>query len=158
MAKWVAGGMAAVFGVGILALAALLTWIDPNDFKARIIAAVRETTGRELTITGDLDLEFFPYLALTTGPLELGNAPGFGGPFLTVAGTHLKARLLPLLASRLEVVAMGLDGLVLHLARDEHGRGNWMDLVASAGANGTGCQTASKTDPPSASNIDPLRA
>ncbi len=138
MAKWVAGGMVAVFGVGILALAALLTWIDPNDFKARIIAAVRETTGRELTIAGDLELEFFPYLALTTGPLKLGNAPGFDGPFLTVAGTHLKARLLPLLASRLEVVAMGLDGLVLHLARDEHGRGNWMDLVASAGANGTG--------------------
>lgn len=136
MLKWFARGIAGVLAAGALVVAFLMLWIDPNDFKPRIIAAVRATTGRDLTITGDLELEFFPYLALTTGPLELGDAPGFDGPFLTVAGTHLKARLLPLLASRLEIVAMDLDGLVVHLTRDEHGRGNWTDLAASSVSDG----------------------
>lgn len=132
MTRWILRATAAGAAVLILVGVALLAWLDPNDFKPDIMAAVRDNTGRELRIAGDLKLEFFPYLAVTTGPLELGNAPGFEGPFLTVEAAHLKARLLPLLFSRLEVVAMDLDTLILRLSRDEHGRGNWMDLAAPA--------------------------
>jgi AsmA protein len=114
----------------------LLVVVDPNDFKPQIVQAVRDNIGRELTITGDLKLEFFPYLAVYIGEIELGNSEGFAGPFLTLTGAHLKARLLPLLSSRLEVVAVEIDGLSLFLSRDSEGRGNWMDLATPADAGG----------------------
>lgn len=118
--------------------ATLLLVVDPNDFKPQIVQAVRDNTGRELAISGDLGLEFFPYLAVTVGEIELGNSQGFSGPFLTLTGAHLKARLLPLLASRLEVVALDVEGLSLFLARDEEGRGNWEDLATPAGSGANG--------------------
>lgn len=113
-------------------------WVDPNAFKAQIVRSVRETSGRELHIPGDLDLNFFPYLSLGLGTLELGNAPGFEGAFLSLKSAHLKVRLLPLLLSRLEVVAVEVDGLVLRLTRDAHGLGNWQDLAAPAGSGHSG--------------------
>lgn len=115
----------------------LLLWVDPNSFKDQIIASVRENTGREVTISGEMDLEFFPYLAVRLDNLELGNPAGFEGPFLTLRKAHLKARLLPLLASRLEVVAVDVEGLSLYLTRDAQGLGNWQDL-AGTGGNSSG--------------------
>jgi AsmA protein len=114
----------------------LLLVVDPNDFKPQIVQAVRDNTGRELSISGDLGLEFFPHLSVTIGEIELGNSDGFAGPFMTLTGAHLKARLLPLLSSRLEVVAVEIDGLSLFLARDGEGRSNWQDLATPAEADG----------------------
>ena len=51
--------------------------VDPNSFKPRIEAAVREATGREFTLVGDIELGFFPWLALRTGEGRFGNPPGF---------------------------------------------------------------------------------
>ena len=126
---WIVRGLLGLILLcGILAGVLLMT-VDPNDFKPQIIKAVRDNTGRELTISGDLGLKFFPYLSVSIGDLELGNGEGFSGPFMTLNGAHLKARLLPLLSSRLEVVAIDIEGLSLFLSRDANGRGNWMDLA-----------------------------
>lgn len=116
----------------------LLFWVDPDSFKDQIIASVRENTGREVTISGEMDLEFFPYLAVRVENLELGNPVGFEGPFLTLRKAHLKARLLPLIASRLEVVAVDVEGLSLYLTRDAQGLGNWQDLAGSGGTSAAG--------------------
>ncbi len=121
---------------GILAGVLLLNF-DPNDFKAQIIKSVRDNTGRELIISGDLGLEFFPYLSVSVQDIELGNSQGFSGPFLTLTGAHLKTRLLPLLSSRLDVVAIDIEGLSLFLSRDVNGRGNWMDLASPPSAEET---------------------
>lgn len=131
--KWILGGCLAAVFTGVAFLGVLALRIEPNDFKPQIVSAVREATGRELTIEGDLELELFPYLAVTLGRLALGNAPGFEGPFLTLEGAHLKARLWPLLRSRLDVVAVDVAGLSLFLSRDASGRTNWEDLAASPG-------------------------
>lgn len=104
--------------------------VDPNTIKEQIITSVKENSGRELTVTGDVHLEFFPYLGVAVEALELGNTPGFEGPYVTLQKAQLKVRLLPLLVSRLDVVAVYVEGLVLHLTRDAQGRGNWVDLAA----------------------------
>lgn len=133
--RWIVGTLIALTLLFAGLAATLLIVVDPNDFKPQIVQAVRDNTGRELTISGDLALEFFPYLSVSIGELELGNSEGFSGPFLTLTGAHLKARLLPLLASRLDVVAIEIDGLSLFLARDAQGRGNWMDLATPEAAD-----------------------
>ena len=122
--------------LGVVLAAALLLSVDPNDFKPQIIKAVRDNTGRELLIPGDLGLKLFPSIHVSTGSLELGNGPDFSGPFLTLRSANLQARLLPLLFSRLEVVAMEIEGLSLFLSRDGKGQPNWMDLAAPAPQSG----------------------
>jgi AsmA protein len=135
--RWVWGILLAVI-IGVSGLAVgVLSWIDPNDFKPQILSTVRALTGRELTIHGELELELFPHLAVSVHSLELGNGLGFDGPFLTLREAHLQARFLPLLQSRLEVVALNVEGLSLFLSRDHEGRGNWLDLATPQPSEGT---------------------
>jgi len=130
----VLGGLA----VGIVALlgAALLgVWllVNPNQFKGRIAAAVKESTGRELQLTGDIKLSVFPWIALELGPATLGNPPGFSEePFLSLAHASVRVKLLPLLRERLEVGHVDVDGLNVRLRKNAEGRGNWQDSDPSS--------------------------
>ena len=52
--------------VALLALALVAIWllVDPNDYKDRIAAAVKDSTGRTLSLPGELKLSVFPWLAV----------------------------------------------------------------------------------------------
>jgi AsmA protein len=118
-----------VGGVIVLLVAALMAaWVlvNPNHYKAAIAAAVKESTGRDLKIPGDIQLSIFPWVALELGPASLGNPPGFGNePLLSLTHAALRVRLLPLLRRRLEVTRVDIDGLDMRLLKNAEGRGNW---------------------------------
>jgi AsmA protein len=119
----------------IVVAAALAVFVDPNDYKDRIETAVAAQTGRKLTLEGDLDLRLFPTLRLAVGRATLGNAPGFGdAPFAEIGSAELELKVLPLLARRVDVSQVRLDGLVLNLARDAQGRNNWQDIGGARAA------------------------
>jgi len=50
--------------------------VNPNDYKGRIAAAVKESTGRDLVLQGDIKLSVFPWIALELGPASLGIRRG----------------------------------------------------------------------------------
>ncbi len=127
IAGWVLLGVLGVFGLAMV----LVAWlVDPNDYKDDIAQAVKEETGRDLKLTGDLDLSVFPWLALELGPAELGNPEGFGpGPFVSVSKVDVGVRLFPLLRGQLQVRRLTLEGLELNLVKDQQGRTNWEDLT-----------------------------
>ena len=103
--------------------------INPNRFKDDIAAAVKEKTGRELVIQGDIKLSIFPWLGVQIGPLELSNAQGFGGaPFAAINETDVHVHFWPLLHRRIEVGEVKLDGLTLDLELDVNGHNNWHDI------------------------------
>lgn len=146
-----------VAGLLLLLAAAGAAWLaflfDPNDYKPQLAALVESRTGRELRVGGDLQLSWFPWLALEAGQVSLGNAPGFGDePLAQVAMVDLRVKVLPLLERRLEIGRIHLQGLRLHLARDRSGRTNWQGLVQpapadsdappAAGAAGSGLEVA----------------
>ena len=123
--------------VALLALLLLSVWIfvDPNNYKPRIVSAVEEATGRKLQLPGDIKLSVFPWIALQLGPASLGNPPGFGDqPFVSFKRATFRARLLPLLARRLELGRVEIDGLEARLVRNAAGRGNWEGMGKPAGA------------------------
>ncbi len=126
---WLIAAFIAVFALGAIFLA---LFFDPNDFRDDIAEAVKERTGRDLVIEGDLSVAFFPWLAIDVGHTTLGNAPGFGDkPFAEFDGAKLSVRLLPMLLR--QEVAIGtaeLKTLVLNLEVDTKGRSNWDDLLA----------------------------
>ncbi len=133
----IALGVLAVIAIAVPLVASLV--IDPNDYRDQIARAVEERTGRSLRLDGDLRLTFYPWLGVESGPLELGNAPGFGEqPFARLESARVRVRLLPLLRRELEMDTVSLEGLELNLARDASGRGNWEDLAGAAGGTAGG--------------------
>ncbi len=116
-----------VLVIGAGAVIALV--VDPNDYKDEIVQAVKARTGRDLTIGGDIKLSLFPWLGVELPVLELSNAAGFGAqPLARVQAAGVKVKLLPLLYKKLEVDKLSLNGLVLNLAKNRAGRGNWEGL------------------------------
>ena len=116
--------------VVVVAAVAIPLLVDPNDYKEQITARVKEETGRELKIVGDINLSVFPWLAVETGRIELGNAPGFEAPVF--AGTEkiaIRVKLMPLFSRRLEMDTVTVHGLTLNLERDAKGQTNWGDLA-----------------------------
>jgi len=125
---WLVGGFATLF---ILASVALFLFFDPNDFREDISKSVKNQTGRDLTIDGDISLEIFPWLAVEVGKSSLGNAPGFGDePMASFESASFSVRLLPaILRQEVVVGSASIDSLRLNLAVDNHGSSNWSDLI-----------------------------
>ncbi|MGH8321126.1 MAG: AsmA family protein, partial [Gammaproteobacteria bacterium] len=147
----IAGIVIAVIIVLIIILVIVLPLvINPNDFKPQITKAVKDKTGRELAISGNIKLTIFPWLGAQIGPMSLGNAPGFGNtPFASINETDVHVRFWPLLRGKIEVGTVKLDGLNLDLERDASGQNNWHDILdhlrgpasaakSSGGAKGNG--------------------
>src|SRR5215469_10199004 len=126
----ITGIVVGIFVLLVIVLALTLPFlINPNRFKDDIAAAVKEKTGRELVIQGDIKLSIFPWLGLQIGPMELSNAPGFGGaPFAAINETDVHVHFWPLLHRQVEVGEVKLDGLTLDLELDANGHSNWHDM------------------------------
>ncbi len=106
--------------------------VEPNDFREDIVAKVKEATGRDLQINGDIELSLFPWLGLELGELKLSNAKGFdAASFASIKQAAVKVKLMPLLSKQVEVDRVLLDGLVLNLAKAKDGRTNWDDLAGA---------------------------
>jgi AsmA protein len=117
----------------VLVLVSVWLFVDPNDYKDRISAAVKQSTGRSLSLPGELKLSVFPWIKLQTGEAALGNPAGFGDePFLTLKRASLSVKLIPLLRKQLEVGRIEIDGLDLALRQNGAGKGNWENWSANA--------------------------
>lgn len=128
--KIISSTIAATVLLLIAAVCILPFVIDPNDFKPEIAAAVKDKTGRELVLDGELKLSLFPWIGISTGKIALNNAPGFQElPFATIEESNVKVLLLPLLSKKVEISRIVLKGLVLNLARNKEGIANWDDLT-----------------------------
>jgi len=124
-------GIAVAILLALMLLAGVLVsvFFDPNDYRDDIGRLVGERTGRELSIDGDLELSIFPWLAVEVGAVRLSNAPGFGDqPFAEIKSARAGIRLLPLFSNQVQVSELKLEGLRLHLARNQAGASNWDDL------------------------------
>ena len=138
----------AVVGLGVLAAIALVVFFDPNDFRQQISAQVEKSTGRELTIEGDLSISFFPWLAVEIGRTSLGNAEGFGDePFLSFDSARLSVQVLPLLLRQeISVGTASLEGFAANLAVARNGTTNWDDLASGAADEPAAEEPAGGTD------------
>ena len=54
----------ALVGLFIVILVGIALTFDPNDYRSDIELAVEESTGRTLTLAGDLELQLFPRLRI----------------------------------------------------------------------------------------------
>lgn len=117
-----------VAGVGIA-----IATLDPNDYKPQIAEQVQKQTGRKLEIVGEIKWSLFPWLGLSLGETQFGNAPGFGDqPFAKFKAIDAHVELLPLLKKQVSIRTVTLKGLEVNLARNAKGEDNWSDLTKPA--------------------------
>ena len=133
--------LAVVLGAVVLVIIAAVIIVpmvvDPNDYKDQIISAVKEQTGRDLTIDGDIELTVFPWVGVDTGVIELGNAPGFDGAvFARTEKVSARVKLMALLRSEVVMDTVSLHGLELNLEKQADGTTNWDDLAGADGDTG----------------------
>ncbi|WP_421245784.1 AsmA family protein [Aeromonas sanarellii] len=141
----------------VVAIAALVSLIDPNQFKPQLVEQVRKSTGRELVIQGDIGWRFWPSLGLSLEKVALRNPAGFAEPDL-VRFTRGEASvgLLPLLSHKLEIGKVTLSGAHLFIQTRADGSSNLSDLLkASAEPKGEATSAPAATTPPPANDKQP---
>ncbi|WP_170758473.1 AsmA family protein [Ruegeria lacuscaerulensis] len=133
-----------------LVIGALL--LMPGDKLAAILAEqVKGETGRELKLSGDVNLSFWPVLGMETGPVTFGNAAWAGPePMLSADGLAVGVDAAALLNGDLRIRRIIADNPVLRLELED-GRGNWelgttpAPVTAEAGGGGKAPSGTSQT-------------
>jgi AsmA protein len=127
--------LAILGGLVLLALLTVLTvtvFVDPNRYRGQIESRVTRLTGQPFKITGDLHISWWPWLALTTGPSQFGQAAGSDAqPILQWQAARVGARLVPLLQGQLLIDTIRLEGANVYLARHADGSTNWDPVLAT---------------------------
>jgi AsmA protein len=109
------------------ALAFTLTALPVGFVRDRVVAAVKEKTGRDLVIAGTASFTLFPSLTVTLPEVSLSGAPGFQGarPLVTMRSLDLSVALLPLLRREVRVRTLVLRDPVFNLEIDGSGNKSW---------------------------------
>lgn len=129
--SWIIGIAAGGVLLLLASVLAVVLLVDPNRFRGQIETLVHETTGRPFEIRGDLDIAWFPWLAVQMGAAQLGNKDGVTGPPLVQwQSAFVGVRLIPLLRGEMVVDRIRLHGMKAFLRRDAQGKGNWEDLMS----------------------------
>jgi len=138
--KWLKIGLGLLTGLlTLVGFVILLLVIDPNQYKNNIIQIVNHTTGRPLSISGELKLTVFPNLGIQLEKVRLGNAKGFAETsFASAERLQVQIKWLPLFKARIEAERVILEGLNLWLTRKSDGRTNWEDLMKGGGSGNGG--------------------
>jgi AsmA family protein len=102
--KWISGVIAGSIVLMVAAVYVILSGYDYNGLKPEIIRAVRDDTGRELILGGDITLKLSFTPALVVNDVSFQNASWGSQPTLArIKRFEIKVRLLPLLSRRIEV-------------------------------------------------------
>ncbi|KLV08995.1 cell envelope biogenesis protein AsmA [Photobacterium aquae] len=134
----------------VIAIAALLALVDPNQFKPMIAEQVKKATGRDLVIEGDIGWRFFPSLGFDIGQTAFRNPQGFAEPNLVqFDNAELSVSVMPLFSRELHVGKVSLQGGRIFVQTLPSGVSNLDGLGKQAG-DSTGEQQpadiAKKTD------------
>lgn len=128
--KWIAIGVSAIVVVSALVVAYIAATFDPNDYKERIVAAVKAKTGRSLTLEGDIALSLYPSVGAKLGKAALSEQHS-ERPFASVESARISVKVMPLLAKEVIVDAIDVQGLRLSIEREKSGRMNFADLTGA---------------------------
>ncbi|MBT6095648.1 MAG: AsmA family protein [Rhodospirillaceae bacterium] len=102
------------------------SFMDWNQYKGMATEKVRELTGRELTIAGDVRIAVWPAPALVAEDITFSSLPGSHAPNLaSIKAVEVRIALAPLIGGRVQVETVKLIEPIIELERLADGRANW---------------------------------
>ena len=123
--KWILGGVAGVIVLVMVAVYVILSSYSFNDFKPRVAQAVKDATGRELKLDGDISLKMGLIPSLVVARVSFQNAPWGSRPELaTVKRVEVQVALVPLIGRKIEVKRLILEEPDILIETDRSGKSN----------------------------------
>jgi len=140
--------------LGVLLIAAVLigpSFIDWNAYKGQVVAAVRDNTGRNASIDGDIAFSVLPTPALRVAGVRIANFEGAQSPdMLRLKELRVRVSIAALLERRIEVEQLELIEPVIALEIAEDGRASW-DIEPATAVSAQGEPAAVAQEPSEAS-------
>ncbi len=129
--KWILGIIAAALVVLLVVVYIIAASYDYNKFKPLITDTVKEYTGRELTLGGDIGLKFGFPPTLVVNSVAFQNAPWGSQPQMAqVKHLQVKVSIIPLLGGDVEIQRLILEDPQFLLEVDKSGTSN-LDFEAA---------------------------
>lgn len=115
----------------IVVFGAILILLDsPELYRTQLTATVRQATGFELDIKGDVNWRYWPPVAIQITDVEVRPA-GRDQRLLSLETAAIDLKLLPLLfGGELAINGLTIDGLIVNAEVDSNGKGNWQPTEA----------------------------
>src|SRR5262245_21909414 len=124
--KHVLIGLGAVVVVVIGGAIVAIETIDFNQYRTLIADQVKQRTGRDLKIAGDLKVGISLTPTVAVDGVSFANAAWGSRPeMITVKSFEAEMELLPLLSGDIRVKRVVLNGADILLETDAKGAGNW---------------------------------
>lgn len=132
--KWIFRLLGLVVLIVVVAVVSIL--FLPADRVARIAAEqLRGVTGRDVAITGDVSLTFWPVLGVRADGLEVGNADwAEQGPMLQAANAAIGVDAMALLQGEIRITNIEAESPTIRLEQRADGRASWQFTDASGEA------------------------
>jgi AsmA protein len=125
-------GIAAVVVVAAAVVAYVAATFNPNDYKAQIIKAVKDSKQRNLRLDGDIKLSFFPNIGASLSKVSLSEFRS-DKEFAAIQSARVSLALLPLLRRQVVVDEVAVSGLKAALVKHRDGTTNIDDLLGQTG-------------------------
>lgn len=133
--------IAALLGVTLIALIATSWLINRDALRKAVEAQIRDVTGLELSVAGNIDISVLPASYISFHDVGLKDG-GTSDPALHVDVLTANLRLLPLLLQRFEIADLTLLRPHIHVSLKPDGESNWTPFI----------QTIARTMKPGADN------
>jgi len=111
-----------VFGVVIVGLVVAVMMVDLNEYKPKIETAVKDASGYDLKIDGNIGVSFSP-IGVSVNKVSVTN-PG-KGTFAKLGSFDIALELMPLLKQEIKVNYVTLSDLDLNIQKLKNGKFNY---------------------------------
>lgn len=113
--------------VVLVSIVVIISTVDINQYKTKLINVVEESTGRQLQIDGDIGFAVSLLPTLVVEDVHFTNASWGSKPeMLKLDKFEVEVALLPLLSGNIQVNRLILLAPELLLETDKKGTGNWV--------------------------------
>src|SRR5262245_6629284 len=119
-------GLAGLVVIVVVGAAIAIYSIDFNQYRSTIADQVKQATGRDLKIAGDLKVGISLTPTLAVDDVSFANAAWGSRPSMaTVKRFEAEMELLPMISGDIRVKRVVLKGADILLETDAKGQGNW---------------------------------
>ena len=118
--------VAAVVLASAAALGAMALLISVDTVRDATKAEIRNVTGLDLVLRGDVAVSLFPTGSISFANVTLGDD---ANPVLAADRLTARLRFFPLFAGRIEIADLSLAHPHINVSFDHDGRSNWASLV-----------------------------
>ena len=118
--------IAAVAVAFVAAMGTISVFMPRDSVRAATMAEIRNATGLDLVLRGDVDVALFPTGSITLGNVSLGED---ANPVLVADQLNARLRFFPLLIGRIEIADVALVRPRIKVTYGRDGRSNWSATV-----------------------------